>query len=173
MDPEILKELEKLKDKIPPELLVSTIRSLYFQTAWELCKELLEVGIDKNLVWELQLEIARKTGIQGANSIRSFQFSGPNLLKLAKSFMFAALNMGVKSDLHLISPEKCELTFKKNCGHGLKIKEYDLPFTCSEWCEEHFNSELQSLDPNFKIKLIEGLPQGKNYCRFCITKIKK
>ena len=114
MDPEILKELEKLKDKIPPELLVSTIRSLYFQTAWELCKELLEVGIDKNLVWELQLEIARKTGIQGANSIRSFQFSGPNLLKLAKSFMFAALNMGVKSDLHLISPEKCELKYRKN-----------------------------------------------------------
>ena len=173
MDTETKKELEQIREKIPPDLLVSIIRSLYFQTAWELPKEMLQSGVDKNLIWKLQLEIARKTGIQGANSLRGFQFSGNDLTKLAKAFMFAALNMGVKSNLKFVNPEECELTFKKNCGHGLKIKEYNLPFTCSEWCEKHFNAELQSLNPNFIIKLKEGLPQGLKSCIFKILSKKK
>ena len=52
----------------------------------------------------------------------------------------------------------------------LKMKEYDLPYTCSEWCEAHFNAELQALNTNFTIKLMEGLPQGKKYCSFKIKK---
>ena len=53
---EIKKELEELRKKVPPDLLVSIIRSLYFQTAWELPKELVESGIDADLVWNLQLK---------------------------------------------------------------------------------------------------------------------
>ena len=148
--------------------MVSIIRSLYFQTAWELPKALLESGVTKDLVWKLQLKIAKETGIQGANSLRAFQFSGSALEKVVKAFMFAALNMGVKTTVNFPNVDESELTFKRNCGHGSKIKEYKLPFTCSEWCEEHFNAELQSLDPNFTITLKEGLPQGKKYCTFKI-----
>jgi len=168
VESEIKKELEEMRKKIPQSLLVSIIRSLYFQTAWELPKELLDSGIDKELVWSLQLKIAKETGVQGANSLRAFQFTGTALEMVAKAFMFAALNMGVKTTIQFPNKEACELTFKKNCGHGLKIKEYNLPFTCSEWCEEHFNAELQSLNPDFRITLKEGLPQGKKHCKFCI-----
>ncbi|NHI94645.1 MAG: hypothetical protein EAX96_19290 [Candidatus Lokiarchaeota archaeon] len=171
MSPEIKKELEKMRGKIPPNFLFNIVRSLYFQTAWELPKNLFEAGVNKDLIWNLQLEIAKKTGIQGANSIKGFQFSGSELEKLVKYFMFAALNMGVNSSVIFVNPEECELIFKKNCGHGLKIKEYGLPFTCSEWCKEHFSAELHALNPHFIIKLLEGLPQGKKFCKFKIFKL--
>ncbi|MHA1783907.1 MAG: hypothetical protein ACTSVE_01795 [Candidatus Helarchaeota archaeon] len=171
MESDIKKELEEIRKKVPQSLLVSIIRSLYFQTAWELPRELINVGINKELVWELQLKIAKETGVQGANSLRAFQFSGSKLERIVKTFMFAALNMGVKTSIFFKNSNECELIFKKNCGHGLKMKEYQLPFTCNEWCEVHFNAEIEALDSDFEIKLIEGLPQGKKYCRFKIKKI--
>ena len=117
------------------------------------------------------MKIARETGIQGANSLRAFQFKGTPLEQVVKCFMFAALNMGVKTSVQFPNEKECELTFKKNCGHGLKIKEYELPFTCSEWCEEHFNAELQALNPDFTIILKEGIPQGKKYCKILIRNV--
>ncbi len=165
---EINKEIEEISKKIPQSLLISIIRSLYFQTAWELPKLLIESGVDKQLIWDLQLKIAKETGIQGANSLRAFQFSGTPLEQVVKSFLFAASNMGVKTAVQFPNENECELTFKGNCGHGLKIKEYKLPFTCNEWCEDHFRAEIQALNPDITIKLQEGLPQGKKYCKFII-----
>ncbi|MHA1310174.1 MAG: hypothetical protein ACTSQO_04520 [Candidatus Helarchaeota archaeon] len=170
---EIQKELEEVRSKIPPDLFLKLIQELYFQTSWELIKYLIEYeDIDPNIIFKHQLEICKKTGKQGANLLKIFQFSGNSLEKLVKQFAFAAYNMGIKAEIKFKSEEECELTFKKNCGHGLKIKEYNLPFKCNTWCETHFNSEIKSLNSQFAIKLIEGLPQNKKYCRFLIYKTK-
>ncbi|MBD3228407.1 MAG: hypothetical protein GF329_09480 [Candidatus Lokiarchaeota archaeon] len=168
---DILKELEKIREKIPLELFLKLIQELYFQTSWEWIKELIEnENIDPDMLFKYQLQISRKTGIQGANSLKPFNFTGNELEKIVKQFTFAALNMGVRTKFDLINEDQCVITFMKNCGHGIKIKQYKLPFKCSEWCETHFNAEIKALNDEFSIKIIEGLPQGKRYCKFLIYK---
>ncbi|TFF87436.1 MAG: hypothetical protein EU549_04725 [Promethearchaeota archaeon] len=165
----ILNELEKARKKIPPELFLKLIQELYFQTSWEWIRELIEnENIDPEMLFKYQLHISKETGVQGANALKPFNFTGSPLEKIVKKFIFAALNMGVKSNIKFIDDNECEIIFTKNCGHGLKIKQYKLPFECSDWCETHFNAEINSLNPNYAIKLIEGLPEGKRKCKFLI-----
>ncbi|MHA1268462.1 MAG: hypothetical protein ACTSPY_01625 [Candidatus Helarchaeota archaeon] len=167
----IEQELREISKKIPPKLFLELIRELYFQTSWELIKELIEnENIDPKILFNTQLKISKKTGIQGANALKPFTFQGNPMEKLVKQFLFAAFNMGVKTKFIFKNETEAEIIFKKNCGHGLKIKQYNLPFKCSDWCEIHFNAEINELNQNFAIKLIEGLPQNKSYCKFLIYK---
>ncbi len=162
-------EFRELKKMIPPESILSVIRSLYFQTAWELPGELIRAGVDPDLVWGLQLKIAGRTGIQGGKAVKAFALPGKNELeRLVKGMMFAAFNMGQASSVRFLDEHECELTFKDNCGHGLRMKKYGLPFVCSQWCEVHFTAELNELDPRARLTFVEGLPQGKDCCRFRI-----
>jgi hypothetical protein len=171
MTDKINMELNEIREKIPTELLLKLIQELYFQTSWEWMKELIEnENIDPEILFKHQLSISKRTGIQGANSLKPFNFTGNDLEQLVKKFIFAALNMGVNSEYEFKDNDECEITFKKNCGHGLKIKQYNLPYICSDWCQKHFNAEINALNSEFMIELIEGLPEGKKYCKFVIHK---
>ena len=171
MEKEIKKELKEIRQKIPTKLFLELIQELYFQTSWEWVKELIEdKRINPDTIFEIQLKISRITGIQGGNSLKPFIFTGNPLERIVKQFIFAAMNMGVATKFEFESENECKIIFKKNCGHGIKIKQYNLPFTCNDWCEVHFNAEFSVLNADYGIKLIEGLPQGKKYCKFLIYK---
>ena len=170
---DLLKELEQMKSKISKDLLLQLIQELYFQTSWELIKELTEKeNIDPNILFRQQLAISERTGVQGANSLKPFQFTGSPIEQIMKQFAFAAMNMGIRPIIDFKNDSEAEITFKKNCGHGLKIRQYKLPFKCSDWCSVHFNAEINALNPEFGIKLIEGLPEKKSSCKFLIFKKK-
>ncbi len=161
-------EFQELRKAVPPEAILSVVRSLYFQHAWELPAELIKAGAAPDLVWEVQLTLARKTGIQGAQAAKSFPFAGNDLERLVKGMMFAALNMKQASSVRFLGERECVLTFKNNCAHGRRARKYGLPFPCSQWCEAHFSAEVNELDPRARLTFLEGLPQGKEHCTFRI-----
>ncbi|MHA1229847.1 MAG: hypothetical protein ACTSRP_01355 [Candidatus Helarchaeota archaeon] len=171
MEEKIKHEIKNLSANIPKDLFLNLIRELYFQTSWELIKNLIEnENLDPEILFKQQLEISKKTGIQGANALKPFKFSGKPLEQVVKKFIFAAFNMGVKTEFKFLNDDECEIVFKRNCGHGVKIKQYNLPFICNKWCEVHFNAEINELNPDYEIKFVEGMPQNKSYCKFLISK---